>query len=387
MQLTARRDALLEALGKVKSAVPSKASLAVLSNVLLTARDGKLTVTANDLEVALIAVCPATVSRTGAFGASPKVLESFLKQTDSKTVSLQGKTQTKRWMAKEMKHNPETDKWEEVKVERSQKSLTLVVEAGASSISLEGIAAEDFPKLPQPKKVSAPVTIYSFDRALGEVLYAVAQDECRPILAGVCLTPKGGRLEMAAADGFRLAIASTKAKGKLHDQVVIPGRAAKLLKRLLPGTVVAELWSNGDNKALRFHQRNSLMVLCSAINGSYPRYEQLIPKKGRLLRVAADELKRAVDTVRTIKPSQDIVRLQTKGKTLVVSGRDGDEHQITVKVPAAGRIKTAFCGRYLKDLLNAIGKEMTLRMENPRAPGVVKNNGSIHVIMPMNATD
>jgi len=353
VRVTLKRDVLLETLGKVKSAAPRNPSLPILASILVTAKGGLLTLAANDLEVCVLASCKANISKAGSIAVSPVMLEDFLKRVSGTTVTLSAKT------------------------------ATLTVEAGAASTTMKGFAPEDFPKL--PKLQGKPVVIYGLDKAVGEVLYAVAREEHRPVLCGVSLTPKNGRVELAAADGFRLAITSARVKGTLKEQLIVPAKALSLLKRFLPGNVTALVWGKDDrDKAIAFHQNNGVTVVAKTIAGNYPNYAQLIPKKGSLLKVATDQLKQALETVMAIKPENDAVKLQGRGKSLVVSARDGADRVAAVKVPATGKVKAGFNGKYLKDLLGVVGKDFMLRMEKPETPGVVKNNGTVHVLMPMN---
>jgi len=355
MQIKVKRGVLLETLGKVKSAVPTRSTLPVLENVLLTAAKGQFTITSNNLEVVVIGTCKAQISEDGGIAVSPKVLEGFLKQVDAESVSLV--------------------------VKRNK----LSVEAGSASSTIEGFLPKDFP--PIPKVMGEPITLYNLDKAIGEVLYAAAKEDLRPVLNGICLTPKGNGVELATADGYRLAITSLRSRGKFPEQVIVPSLTASLVKKLFSGNVITSVWGKDGDKAIGFHQNNGLTIVARTITGSYPKYESLVPKKGRLLKVAAGDLLKAVRTVMTIKPAHDTIRLQTKGRQLVVSGKNDGSGEIKIMVPAEGRIKSAFPGPMLVDLLNRVGDIFTLRKEiSPTSPGVVRNNGTVHVLMPNNVT-
>jgi len=83
MRATTKRGALLETLGKVKSAVAARHTLPVLGAVMIRAGGGQLTLTATNLEVSLTAFCKATVTRQGAIAVLPKTLEAFLKAREA----------------------------------------------------------------------------------------------------------------------------------------------------------------------------------------------------------------------------------------------------------------------------------------------------------------
>jgi DNA polymerase III sliding clamp (beta) subunit (PCNA family) len=67
----------------------------------------------------------------------------------------------------------------------------------------------------------------------------------------------------------------------------------------------------------------------------------------------------------------------------VISGKNNDTGQTTeARLPARGRAKIAFNGSYLEDLLSRSGETLELRITGPQSPGVARNNGTTHVIMP-----
>ena len=352
MRATTQRGALLETLGKVKSAVPAKHPLPICTSVLIRAGGGQVMLTGTDLEVGLTASCKATVTRQGAVSVSPRSLEAFLKVVKAETVtlSLVGKNHLK-------------------------------IEAGATT-TLEGYEAEDFPPVPGVRGKAVEVT--GLASALKQISYAMAKDDVRPVLNGVCLTPDGGAVLLAAADGFRLAETKVKAKGQL-EQTVMPSKAVKLIEKLMPGKVSihkAKPKQPAGNPTISF-VGEGLVLTANATAGSYPNYKQVIPKNGSPVTVDSKALRDALDVVSITLPDNNAVRFQTRGGNLVVSAKNADKGETEVKVPAKGKVKIAFEANYLKDLLTRTSGPITLRTRDAQSPGVVKQNGTIHVLMPM----
>lgn len=348
MKATTQRGVLLEILGKVKAAVSSQAALPVCRTILLRAEKGRLSATANNLEACLTGACTATVGRTGAVCAPVKPLEAFLKAatTDLVTLSVVGKRQ-------------------------------LRVDAGIVVTTLEGHEAEDFPPVPRAK--GKAVQILGLPKALKEVAYAMATEESRPVLRGVCLNPTGnGKVELAASDGYRLAVTSVKAKSSLGEQVIIPLSAVKLLTQLMPKNVTMTVTPKG----VAF-EGNGLALFSQRVDGKFPDYHQLIPKNGRVLKVDVGDLRKALSAVTALNAGSGIVRLQTRGRQLILSAKDDEIGQTEARVPAKGWVKTAFNDRYLRDLLARLDGEVTLRTTTAQSPGVVRQNGTSHVLMPM----
>ena len=348
MRATTQRMAILETLGKVKSVVPGKHLMPVCTSVLIRAGGGQVTLTGTDLQVALTGSCKATVSRQGAVAVLPKSLEAFLKVAKAETVilSLVGENRLK-------------------------------VEAGAVT-TLEGFKAEDFPSLPGVRGKAVEVT--GLASALKQISYAMAKDDVgRPVLNGILLAPAKGAVMMAAADGFRLAQTSAKAKGQLQ-RTIVSEKAVRLIEKLMPGKV--SIYRKGDEKNLSF-VGDGLVLIAEVVEGNYPNYEKIIPKNGSPLTADSTALKDALSMVAITLPDNNAVRFRTRSGHLVVSTKNDEKGETEVKVPAKGKTQIAFNIKYLKDLLARTNGPFTLRTTNAQSPGVVKHKGTIHVLMPM----
>jgi len=352
MRATTQRGALLETLGKVKSAVAAHHTLPVVRAVLIRAGGGQVTLTGTNLEVALTASCKANVTRQGAIAVLPKTLEAFLKAVKAETVTLS-------------------------RVGKSR----LKVEAGATT-TLEGFEAQDFPPVPGVRGKAVEVT--GLANALKQISYAMGKEDSRPVLNGTHFAPDNGKLVLAAADGFRLAETKVKAKGQF-EQTIVPARAVQLIERLMPGKVSIHRPKNG--KSTKYPHisfvGDGLVLTTMAIQGTFPNYNQVIPKGGSLLTVDKEALKNALDVASITLPDNNCVRLQTRRGNLVVSTKNDEKGETEVKVPAKGKARIAFDMRYLRDTIAKSSEQFILRLRDAQTPGVVKQNGTIHVLMPM----
>jgi len=352
MRATTQRGALLETLGKVKSAVAARHTLPILGSILINASGGQLIITGTDLEVALTASCKANVTRRGAIAVLPKTLEAFLKavKADTVTLSLVSKVRLK-------------------------------VEAGAIT-TIDGFEAKEFPEVPSVR--GKPIEVAGLANGLKQVSYAMAGDEARPALTGVSFASENGAMFLAASDGFRLAETKVKAKGQI-EQTIVPAKAVQLIEKLMPDKVSihrTKARSQGKRPTISF-VGDGLVLTAMAIQAQYPNYKQVIPKNGSPLTVDNKALKDALDITSITLPDNEAVRLQTRGSNLIVSTKDTNKGETEVKVPAKGKAKTTFNARFLKDLLRKTDSPLKLRISSPQSPGVVRQNGTIHVLMPM----
>lgn len=379
MKGTVRREALLGVLSKVKAGVGKTEVGLASEKLLLEGKQGKLTLTACNGEVFVVSSCKATLNRSGAICVTPKGLESFLKVAKVDTVSLSVKSQvrTEQVQCGSSGHPDYTPEYRPVKIYQGE----LTVQAGLAATSLAGANPKDFPKLPKPPK-SDPIRVLALGQGLQKVDHAIATDEARPILASVCINPgKKSGVELVASDGWRLTVASVKTRGQLKKQILVPRGASLLLMKLMPDRV--SLRVKGKHA---FFEGDGLAVTVVCTEGTYPPYQQLIPADGTSLRVQTGELMAAIKTIEAMGPDGGIIRLQTKGKTLRVLGRtDGNETEY--KVACSGKVNLAFNIRYLKDIVARLSGQLTMRTTTSTGPAMIKQDGTTHLLMPMEVKD
>ena len=256
---------------------------------------------------------------------------------------------------------------------KGQSKLT----AGKVKITLEGFEAKDFP--PVPKVVGKSIQIEELASALGKVSFSASTDDCRPVLTGICLIPGKGKVELAAADGFQLAVTTAKSKGVLPKQVILPPEAVRLIKKLMPGTLRVV---SGDGGNISF-EGEGLVLVAKPIGGTFPRYQQLIPKLGRKLTVDSEELRKALKVLAAIKPDSGIVRFESNGSRLKLSARNEEFGTSEARIPSKGKFKSAFDLKLLNRMLTRVDGEITMDTKSVSSPMSMRRKNWTCVTMPM----
>jgi DNA polymerase III sliding clamp (beta) subunit (PCNA family) len=395
MKVTVKRVALLEGLAKVRPGIPNKHTLPICCRVLLRAEKG-LELVGTDLGSVIIVPVKARVDKPGAFAVFPAKLEGFLKACDTENVLLDFKTTTehyKQWEElKDENGNPVKDERglnKRGEVEKTRKLQKLVVEAGNANTTLDSVPDKDFPpyKLVEEKPTC---TFQNLAGAIDQVSYAVYKGTDRPILNGICFSTKGKRLEMAAADGFRLAKTTPIVRGKLPD-FVLPLEAVNLVRKTFTGKVTVAthvatgIAGTGEAKqvdTLISFKADGVTVLAHGIPGTFPKYEQLIPTKGKLFQCAGDDVRKALKIIGVIKPTNNSFDLTKKGANVIASGHDDDGQRTEVKFPARGQIKVTVDIHYLADIMARTNGTLKLRFNSEKSPLLVQEGRTSHVLMP-----
>ena len=369
MKLSCLQENLSKGLAIAGRAVATRTTLPITNNILITAEESRLKLTATNLEIAISCWVGAKVEEEGAITVPARLLTDFVNSLPND------------------------------KMEISLSKHTLNLKCARTETNISGMDADDFPPIPKiTDGVHTEMVSDALRSAITQVVFAAASDETRPVLTGVHVEFKGDKLTLAAADGFRLAVCEAtlpKAVGK-DLEAIIPGRSLAELSRLLTDQEEAVKLSLGKNQVL-FSLKNAEMV-SQLLQGEFPHYKQLIPATSTTrLECNTQELLRAVRVASIFaRDSSGIVRLQiTPGAELVpgkmdVSARSEQigDNRTEVDVVASGEAaKIAFNGKYLMDVLNVIPEEkVALEITTPSSPGVVRPVGRdnyTHVVMPM----
>jgi len=372
MKVTIERSALAKALGHVQSVVERRNTIPILSNVLLRAEGGALTLTATDLDIRVALSVSAVVSGDGQTTVPALALHKIVKMlpADARII-----------------------------LSLVQDESRLKIDAGRYEGSLAVLPAGDFPALRAEDKTPLNFVIPAADlaRLFGKARFAMSQEETRYYLNGVYLHPytEGGAklIRAAATDGHRLARlnALLPAGADRMTGVIVPRKAVNNLCGLLKGErgdVAVSVFSDGK---VRFgfgagHLTSKL------IDGSFPDYERCIPKSNpRTLRVDTDELVPAVkrlsmsasDRTRSINLALGADRLR-----LTVNDHEAGSALEELSVDYSGDpIEIGFNARYLHEVAAQIeGPVMTMRLSDPASPAVIadeNDTSALYVLMPL----
>lgn len=178
MDLTIEQSSLARALRAVGRIVPTRTTLPVLQAAVLAARDGRLTLRATDIELALTTSIAADVAVPGETALPARLLAEYVTQLPTGPVRLT------------------------LEPERGRVRVT-AARFVARVATLDPTEFPTVPALVDDRAIDLDAT--TFRAALGRVSFAAARDESRPVLAAVLFAFGAEGLTLAAADGFRLA--------------------------------------------------------------------------------------------------------------------------------------------------------------------------------------
>jgi DNA polymerase-3 subunit beta len=369
VKLSLMQENLARGLSLVSRAVSSRATLPVLTNVLLKTQDGGLRLTATNLEIGITAWVPGKIESEGALTVPARLIADVVS-------GLPG--------------------GERVDLE-TERETTLLIRAGSYRTHLRGIEADEFPVIPNAgERPTTQVSQRDLRRALGEVTFAAASDEARPILTGVLTRFAGDVLTLAAADNYRIAVKTLGLIQSVEEtSVVIPARSYVELMRVLGDTDDPADIILAQSKNQVIFRVDSTEVVSRLIDGQFPNYQSVLPTSHstRAL-VDRDELLKAVRLSALIAQSAaNVVRLgfgdeESPATVSVAAAADIGDAEGRVAIEMEGDpVTIAFNARYLVEALqNMDADQLAIEMSGPLSPGVLKPVGDpayVHVIMPV----
>jgi DNA polymerase-3 subunit beta len=361
MKVITQRDELAQRLGVVARAVSTRASVQILSGVLLRAEGGRLHLAATDMELSLRSSFEAEIGGDGAVVVPGRLLVDLVRLLPDNEVTIE---------------------------HRADESVVRVT-SGASSSTLHTYAAEDFPRLPDLDAVGT----FTVDReslldTVSRVARSASRDESRPVLTGILVRFETGKLVMAATDSYRLSVKETELSGDVPElEAIIPARALAELARIAQSGDAIEL---GVHENQVVFAADDVWLTTRRIDGQFPNYKQLLPETfEHELTLPRNELLDVVRRVGVMVQRTSPIQLRFGEGELTVFARTQDVGEAKESMPAqfAGEpMEIGFNAEFLREGIESIGAEdMRLKLISPLRPAVIQGgeDDPTYLIMPI----
>lgn len=368
MKLSIERSALLKALSHVQSVVEKRNTIPILSNVQIEAADGRLALTATDLDLAIVEETPAAIEQAGATTVPAHVLHDIVRKLP-----------------------------EGADVELALEDQRLRLRAGRSRFTLACLPREDFPVMSVgelPHRFTLPAA--DLKRLVDKTRFAISTEETRYYLNGIYFHVTGGdggeMLRAVATDGHRLARVEHPAPAGAAGMagVIVPRKTVLEIRKLID-EFDGEIEISLSDTKIRYGF-DSAVVTSKLIDGTFPDYTRVIPTgNDRRLVVSAADFAEAVDRVATISSEKSrSVKLSLEAERIVLTVNSPESGTATEEVAAtyAGEpMEIGFNARYLLDILDQIeGGTVELLLNDAASPTVMKDSeddSALYVLMPM----
>lgn len=377
MKVTVLQENLARGLSIVSRAVSPRSTLPVLANILTATDEGRLRLSATNLELGITCWIGAKIQEEGSTTVPARTFVDLVSTLSDKNV--------------EMDLNIRTQ--------------TLNLRCGASNTDLKCIDAQEFPPMPVADfSQGLQINVSDLKEMIHQVAFAASTDDARPILTGVLIKVKGQEITMAAADGFRLSVRKALLPTPVATPIsaVVPARALSELARIASDgdQQVSMVLPPGRGQVI-FRLRD-IELVSQLIEGVFPDYEQIIPQRcdTRAVLSTASFLKACKQAEIFAREGSHIARINItpgsdiKPGAVEISGQSEETGfsqnvvDATIEGPA---LLIAFNVRFLREVLDVIKTpNVTVETTSETSPGVLRpisapdgQGDFLHVIMPM----
>lgn len=373
MRVTVLQENLSHGLSIVARAVSPRSTLPVLANVLVATDEGRLRLSATNLELGITCWIGAKIIEEGSTTVPARTFTDLVATLPS----------------------------EQVEMSLNVRNQKLNVRCGSSNTDINCIDAQEFPPMPLPDlSEGVEINVTDFKEMIQQVAFAASSDEARPVLTGVLLNAQGNQISLQAADGFRLSIRKAELSSPLPRAIkaIIPARALNELARIASDGETALTMIMPPNRGQVIFHMKDIELVSQLIEGSYPDLEQVIPRSHQTRTVISTPaiLKACKQAEIFAREGTHIARIQiTPGAdnapgTVEISGQSEETgfNQTVIDANIEGNpLLIAFNVRFLREVLDVIKTPNVILETNiETTPGVFRPAGEdnfLHVIMPM----
>lgn len=372
MKFKINQDHFSNGLQQVLNVVATRSTMPILSNVLIEAEEGHISLTTTNLDLGIRCRIKAEVSDTGSITLPVRKLATIVRELPVN----------------------------EVFVETSENNQAKIT-SGGSLFKIMGISSEEFPPLPtfENRKVFE-LSQEELVGMLKSVSYAQSTDENRYILNGVYFNFADDKLTMVATDGRRLGLTALEldVSDDNAGSLILPAKTVGELERLV---------GKGEKVNVAFNDRQAafeiaideagdsglvdhLYLVSKIVEGNYPNYRQVIPKETEhRVKIERELMLECVHRAALVTSDKsNSVKLKVSKNLLEISGQSteyGESHESMAIAYDGPEVQVAFNPQFLMEPLKALTKdEVFFEFKDELSPGLFKTlDNFICVIMPL----
>ncbi|MGI4021504.1 MAG: DNA polymerase III subunit beta [Janthinobacterium lividum] len=368
MRFIVSTSTLLKQLQAVSGALSSSTVLPILENFLFQIKDGKLTISATDLQTSMTTFLLVETQENGRIAIPSRILLDTLKSLPEQPVTFSV----------------------------DDKTFAIEIKAGDGNYKLSGENGEDFPKIPvveNASSVNLPASVLA--EAINKTIFAVSNDELRPAMTGVYCQLSPQHFTFVATDAHKLVRYRRKdAHSATATSFIMPKKALNLLKSSLPSEDVDV--SVEYNNTSAFFKFGNINLVCRLIDERYPDYDAVIPLNNPN-KLTLDRLSFLGSLSRVAiyaNKTTHQVRLKITGSELNISSEDIDfsnEAHEKLNCQYEGEdMEIGFNARFLIEMLKNLNcEEVSLEMSTPNRAGLLlpqggdENEDVLMLVMPV----
>ena len=371
MKIICEKENILKAINSVTKAVASKTTMPILEGILIQTNDNNVKLTTYDLEIGIEYIINAEVKEQGATVVNAIMFSEIIRKL------------------------PDTY----IEIYLNDKNL-LVIECEGSLYKLATMNPEEFPELPQINiENSIEIEQNTLKDMIRKTIFAVSNEENRPIFTGCLFEIKNNKINVVAVDGFRLAWKSNFLQSNINDfTAVIPGRTLNEVNK-----IILDSFDNikiGVNKNQALFEMENCKLVTRLLDGEFLNYSSVIPENWETrIRVNKNIIQNCFERVSLIsassieKEKKYPVKISVDIGKVVISctNQTGDAKEEIFITTEGKNLEAGFNPKYFLDALRAIDdEEIYIDFGTSISPCIIRpvdEGDYIYMILPIRLKD
>ncbi len=348
MKIKCQKNKLQEAISTAQKAVTGKSAMPVLQGLLIIAKNDEITIIGSDIDLSIETKFKAEVLEPGKIVVESKLLGDIVRKLPSSMIEINT---------------------------TENNSIELICEK--SNFTLVHMNSDDFPSLPEiDENIIFSIEQKTLKNMIKSTIFAVAQDETRPILTGVLFEIAEKKLSLVALDGYRLALNSEEIDNDNLISEVIPGKTLNEVVKILDDEGNVDITFTTNHILINF---GDTKVFSRLLEGEFIKYKSIIPEEFNLkVTVKREELLSCIERASLVGKdgNTNLIKFDILEDTMVITsnsqlGKVREELNIILQ---GQPLQIAFNSKYLIDLLKIIDEdEIIMELSSSVSPCIIRN--------------
>lgn len=349
MKFKCTKPNLQNAIFTVQKAITGKSSMPILNGILIETKNNKIILTGSDIDLSIKTNINADIYEEGSTIINARLFGEIIRKLPNNDVNIET---------------------------LNNNSVQILCEK--SNFNIINMNTQDFPELPKiNENMMFSISEKTLKSMIKETIFAIAQDETRPILTGVLFEIKNKTLNLVALDGYRLALRSEILDNKSEISAVIPGKTLNEVSKILE--------DNENNVDITFTPNHILFnlgetkVVSRLLEGEFIKYDSIIPEEfSSKVTAKREELLSCIERASLMAKDSNtnLIKLNIKADSIIITsnsqlGMVKEEANIILQ---GQPLQIAFNSKYLMDVLKIMEEEeVLLEFSSSVSPCIIKN--------------
>ena len=346
MKFSCDQQKLSKALNIVSKAVTSRTTMPVLKGILLEVRDGKLTMSASDLDVSIQNTIDVDSPEDGSVIVMAKLFGDIIRKLPSTEVNVV-----------------------------CDDEYNVTVKCMNSNFKIMGMSTDEFPSINTMEEESR---FAEFDKdvlrsMIEKTAFAASIDESRGVITGVLIEMETDQVNMVAIDGYRMAINRRNKVNPQQKKIIVSARTLTDIGRIL-----GETDSSEKTGTLYLSSKDNVQAEMKLMEGEFIGYRDIIPGESKIIMTVnrgmlLESIERASLLSRAGK--NNLIRMNIQDTILTLTS-NSDEGNVREEIPVTKEgedLTIGFNAQYVIDVLKAVeDDEVKMLFNTPVNPCLIQ---------------